>query len=44
MYSDVKTADDSQGAGSSQGFQADSSGDGIPAVEVVELANGETIW
>ncbi|TCD65627.1 hypothetical protein EIP91_002432 [Steccherinum ochraceum] len=43
MYGDVRAADP-QGAGGTQDYQADGPGDGIPAVEVVELANGETIW
>jgi len=42
MYDD--RAPDPQVPGGSQTYQEDAPGDGVPAVEVVELANGETIW
>lgn len=40
MYGDVRIGD----VAANQPYQGDSSMDGMPAVEVVELANGETIW
>ncbi|THH32978.1 hypothetical protein EUX98_g1207 [Antrodiella citrinella] len=42
MYDD--RAPDPQGPSGSQMYQEDATGDGMPAVEVVELANGDTIW